>query len=164
MMNFFVFNLEDELIVTVKEKMTFVDDYRGTVRIPMGQLIVGQMSDMWLPLTQSDRKDAILGGHLRLEITLKAADADAIAATPKGKRKTALLNQTSSSSLLTSVGSVKIEDIGEISVVAPEGEFQVTGDPRGPTPYSFNPGTGKFEIPDFAISNFFVLDRDIQDV
>lgn len=163
-MNFFVFNLEDELIITVKEKMTFVDDYRGTVRVSLGQLIVGQMSDMWLPLTHSDKKDAILGGSLHLEITLKAADADAIAATPKGKRKTALLLQTGSSSNLTSVGSLKIEDIGEISVVAPEGEFPITADPRGPTPYSFNPGTGKFEIPDFAVSGFFVLDRDIQEV
>lgn len=163
-MNFFVFNLEDELIVTVKEKQTFSDAHRGTCRIAIGTLIESQLADMWLPLNASPKKDAILGGRLHLEITLKPADAGAIAATPKSKRKTMMLQSTGSSASLTSVGSIKIDDIGDINIVAPEGEFPITADPRGPTPYSFNPGNGQFEIPQMNFSGFFVLDRDIQEV
>lgn len=144
--------------------MTFKDDYRGTVKIILGSLVPGEMATMWLPLDHSDKKDAILGGQIHLELTLKAADPSTIAATPKAKKKALLLQQTSSSNMLTSVGTLKIEDIGEISVVAADGEFPITADPRGPTPYSFNPGTGKFEIPEMTFTGVFVLDRDMQEV
>jgi hypothetical protein len=164
MLNLFVYSLDDVLILEVKEKQTFFDLHRATVRIPLNTLPVGQLADMWLPLTESDKKDAILGGRLHIEVTLKKGDADAIAATPKSKRKTALLQSTGSLSNLASVGSLKVDDIGEISLVAPEGEFPITADPRGPTPYTLNPGTGCFEIPQINFSGFFVLDRDVKEM
>ena len=163
-MNLFVFSLDDVLILEVKEKQTFFDIHRATVRIALNQLPLGQLADMWLPLNESDKKDSVLGGKLHIEITLKPVDADAIAATPKSKRKTAMLQSTGSLSNITSVGAIKVEDIGDIAVVAPEGEFPITADPRGPTPYTFNPGTGSFEIPEINFSGFFVLDRDVKEI
>lgn len=164
MLNFFVFDHNDTLILEVKEKQFFSDIPRGTVRIPLSALQPGMMADMWVPLAESDKKDAVLGGKLHLELTLKQTDADAIASIPKAKRKTAMLASTGSASSLTSVGNIKIEDIGDINVVAPEGEFPITADPRGPTPYSFNPGTGEFEVPQLHFSGFFVLDRDVEEM
>jgi hypothetical protein len=164
MLNFFVFSTDDVLVLDVKEKQMLKDIPRGTVKIPLNTLLPGQLADMWVPLSESEKKGALLGGRLHIEITLKAADADAIAATPKSKRKTAMLQSTGSLSNLASVGHIKIEDIGDISIVAPEGEWPITADPRGPTPYSLNPGTGEYEIPQMAFSGFFVLDRDVKEI
>lgn len=163
-MNFFVFDADDVLVLDVKEKQTFSDLPRGTVKIPLKTLAIGQLADMWLPLAECEKKGALLGGRLHVEVTLKTVDADAIAATPKSKRKTVMLQSTGSLSNLTSVGHIKVDDIGDISVVAPEGEWPITADPRGPTPYSLNPGTGEFEIPHINFSGFFVLDRDIKEI
>jgi len=166
MLNFVVFDHNDILELEVKEKQFFSDTPRGTVKIPLATLQPGRTADMWIPLTESDKKDAVLGGKLHVELTLKQTDADAIAALPKAKRKTAVLASTGTgaASHAPAVGSIKIEDIGDINVVPPEGEFPITADPRGPTPYSFNPATGQFEIPQLHFSGFFVLDRDVTEM
>lgn len=162
--SFVVFGLNDELVMSVKEKQFFSDLHRGTVRVPLRNLVQNMTADMWLPITTSEHKDALLGGRIHVEATLKPAPPDVIANSKNKKKSLVALERSGSAPSGLAVGQIKIEDIGEVSVVAPEGEYPLTADPRGPTPYSYNPKTGLFEIPQTAFHGAFVLDRDLKEM